>query len=176
MPMGEMQEKDIVIFMEDELSRYNLDGKWNDYVGVQKCIVEKLRNEGFFNNIVINKKSGMMVKITTKGIKETLGKGKRFQNLPKKIKQLKIATLNHLHKIIKYGTVLEDDVPNIHGNIHLYAYIIIDITVDEIDYGVRVAIRKRTNDNVFWIHNVDCKEKVSNYSTSNPTGKAIKEI
>ena len=82
------------ISTKQELSMYHLEGKWNDYVGVQKEVLRVLRKEGFFNdNEVINKRTGMHIKINTKGIKETLGTGKRFQALPKILKQYKIATL-----------------------------------------------------------------------------------
>ena len=79
-----------VIFLENELSKYNLEGKWNDYIGVQKEVLSVLRKKNFFiNNEVVNKKMGVGIKINTKGIKETLGPGKRFQNLPKKLKKYK---------------------------------------------------------------------------------------
>lgn len=62
------------IDMEKELSLYNLEGKWNDYIGIQKEVLKVLRKEDFFcNNEVINKETGMCVKINAKGIKETLG-------------------------------------------------------------------------------------------------------
>ena len=38
------------INLREELSKYNLDGKWNDCVGVQKEVLQVLRNEGFFDN------------------------------------------------------------------------------------------------------------------------------
>ena len=92
------------ISMEKELSRYNLEGKWNDYVGIQKEVLRVLRQEGFFmDNEIINKKTGMLIKINTKGIKETLGTGK-----PKKLKQYKIATLLHLKQIIENAELLAD--------------------------------------------------------------------
>lgn len=148
------------IDLHKELVRYNLDEKWNDYVGLQKKIVSVLKEEKYLdNNQVVNRKSGMIIKITAKGIKETLGKGKRFQNLPKTIKQLKVATLRYLPHIIETGNVLEDNVPNIHGENALFAYIFQTVKIDNVEYGVRVAIKKRISDNVFWIHNIDCKEK-----------------
>lgn len=36
------------ICMQDELLNYNLEGKWNDYVGVQKELLNVLRKENFF--------------------------------------------------------------------------------------------------------------------------------
>ena len=111
------------IELQKELSQYDLEGKWNDYVGVQKVVLNQLRAEQFFeNNYLINESSGMVVKLTSKGIKETLGKGKRFQNLPKQLKQLKIATIRHLPLLIKQGMLIADDVSNIHGEKELFAY------------------------------------------------------
>lgn len=148
------------IELQKELSQYDLEGKWNDYVGVQKVVLNQLRAEQFFeNNYLINESSGMVVKLTSKGIKETLGKGKRFQNLPKQLKQLKIATIRHLPLLIKQGMLIADDVSNIHGEKELFAYIIAGVNVDEHEYGVRIAVKKKVSDNVFWIHSIDCNEK-----------------
>lgn len=75
----------IKINKEYELSRFNLSQKWNDFIAVQKEVISSLRQEGYFDNTnVINKKTGMIIRVTTKGIKESLGAGKRFQSLQKK--------------------------------------------------------------------------------------------
>ena len=66
----------ISINTKEELSLYNLEGKWNDYIAVQKEVLRVLRNENFFeNNIVQNKNTGLRIKINSKGIKETIGTG-----------------------------------------------------------------------------------------------------
>lgn len=148
------------IDLQRELATYNLEGKWNDYIGVQKCVIGTLKEEGFFeNNVVVNEKTGMTVRISAKGVKETLGKGKRFQNLPKALKQLKITTLRCLPRVIEKGVVLADDVTNIHGETALYAYVMSHVVIDGFNYGIRVAVKKRIGDNIFWIHNIDCNEK-----------------
>jgi len=96
-----------------ELTSYDMERKWNDYIGLQKNVIETLHMEGFFeNNVVENEESGMLIRITAKGTKETLGAGKRFQALPKVLKELKIATLRYLPEIIKHGSILEDNVEN----------------------------------------------------------------
>ena len=62
------------IDLDKELSLYNLAGKWNDCVAVQKEVIQVLRREGFFDRYeVINRKTGLRVKLNAKGIKETLG-------------------------------------------------------------------------------------------------------
>lgn len=161
------QEKSSVKFsgrenidLEAELATYNLDGKWNDYIGIQKNVIGKLRKEGFFeDNEVINKDSGMVIRITAKGIKETLGAGKRFQSLPRVMKELKIATIRNLPNIIENGIVSDDNVQNYHDeNGDLYAYITSDATIDGVKYGVRVSVKKKVGSNIFWIHHVDTKK------------------
>ena len=145
----------------EELASYDVERKWNDYIGLQKSIIETLRNEGFFeNNVVENVESGMLVRITTKGIKETLGAGKRFQSLPKVLKELKIATLRYLPEIIKQGSILEDNVENKHKTEeYLFAYIMSNVVIDNEEYKVRISIKKKVASNLFWIHHIDYMKK-----------------
>ena len=64
--------------MEQELSFFNLDKKWNDYIGAQKEIVSKLKDDQYFEcSEIINRETGMRIRISPKGIKETIGKGNR---------------------------------------------------------------------------------------------------
>ena len=145
----------------EELASYDVDKKWNDYIGLQKSIIDTLRSEGFFeNNVVENMESGMLVRITTKGIKETLGAGKRFQSLPKVLKELKIATLRYLPEIIKKGIILEDNVENKHKTEeYLFAYIMSNVVIDNEEYRVRISIKKKVASNLFWIHHIDYMKK-----------------
>ena len=49
---------------DQELSKFNLEGKWNDYIGVQKEVLHVLRQENFFDTMsVINFDSGMEIRI-----------------------------------------------------------------------------------------------------------------
>ena len=58
------------INLYEEIATYNLDGKWNDYIGVQKCVITVLKDEGFFEgNEIANEESGIIIRITAKGIK-----------------------------------------------------------------------------------------------------------
>lgn len=145
----------------EELASYDVDKKQNDYIGLQKSIIDTLRSEGFFeNNVVENMESGMLVRITTKGIKETLGAGKRFQSLPKVLKELKIATLRYLPEIIKQGSILEDNVENKHKTEeYLFAYIMSNVVIDNEEYKVRISIKKKVASNLFWIHHIDYMKK-----------------
>ena len=148
---------------EEQLSTFNLEGKWNDYIGVQKEVVKVLKNEGFFdNNSVVNEDSGMEVKINAKGVRETLSSGNRFQTLPKELKRYKVATIRKLPDLIRTGKLLDDNVKNSHDpNGYRYAYIENNAIVDDKVVGVRIAIKKKVNTNYFWIHNIDTNEKNS---------------
>ena len=148
------------IDLSRELSLYNLEGKWNDYIGVQKEVLNVLKAEGFFvDNTICNRETGMIIKINVKGIKETLGTGKRFQMLPKKLKQYKIATVRHLKKIIENAKLIEDNVENIHEkNGYMFAYLISEVVIDEKIVFLRISIKKKITANWFWIHNIDEKK------------------
>lgn len=108
----------------------------------------------------------MLIKINTKGIKETLGTGKRFQALPKKLKQYKIATLLHLKQIIENAELLADYVENKHEkNGYMFAYFANEILLDDKVVSIRISVKKKISSNWFWIHNIDENKKVLNYST-----------
>ena len=145
----------IHIDMAAELRRYNIDSKFNDYIGMQKAVINNLKEDGFFDdNVVINCETKMAILITPKGIKETLGSGKRFQSLPRVLKELKIATIHTLPDIIREGKLMEDEVENIHGDNAKYAYFATKIKVDDTEMLVKVSVRKNLQTNKFWIHNV----------------------
>lgn len=147
----------VEIITENELALYNLEGKWNDYIGLQKEVLRVLRDEHFFEkNEIVNTDSNMTIRISPKGIRETLGSGNRFQTLPKVFKTYKIATIKYLPEIIRTGNIIEEDVANSHDeNGYHYAYIGNMIFIDGVKYGVRIAIRKKVATNHFWIHNID---------------------
>lgn len=149
----------IKIDLDAEVSSYNAETKFNDYIGMQKNVLSVLRNEGFLeNNVVTNEESGMQIAITAKGIKETLGSGKRFQNLPRDLKRLKIATLRALPEIIRNASLLSDDVPNSHGNKSRYAYFYSEAVINDVDVGIKIDVRKSVLTNKFWIHNVQIEK------------------
>lgn len=147
----------ISVNTEMELSNYNLDGKWNDYIAVQKEVIAVLKQKEYFETTdIINQKTGMVIRVTTKGIKETLGAGKRFQALPKILKQKKVAILIYLKQIIEKAELLADNVANIHDeNGYMFAYLGAPILIDEEICYVRISIKKKVASNLFWIHNID---------------------
>lgn len=168
----------INIDMKKELSLYNLEGKWNDYIGVQKEVISFLRKEGYFvNKDVINYETGIIIRLTPKGIKETIGKGKHFQNLPKRVKEQKIATIRYLPTLIEEGLLLENDVENYYDqNGDRFAYFISQIAINNEIHDVRIAVKKKMNSNHFYIHHIDTEKspellspsvKTDNYEIQN---------
>ena len=151
----------ISINSKDELSLYDLEGKWNDYIGVQKEVITVLKRENFFaDNSILNLNTGLNIKINIKGIKETIGSGMRFQKLPKKFKRYKIATIGKLKEIVLTAELLKDDVPNYHTNGgYSFAYLKNEIMIDDELVDIRISIMKRIDSNWFWIHHIDEKEK-----------------
>lgn len=145
------------ICMNEELMRYNLTGKWNDYIGVQKEVLNVLRKEDFFTESeVINVQTGMLIKINAKGIKETIGPGMRFQALPKKLKQLKIATIHKIKWIVRNAELIKDDVPDYHHEEgYTFAYLMAKIMIDGKVVSIRITVKKKIAVNWFWIHNID---------------------
>lgn len=142
---------------QEQLSAFNLEGQWNDYIGVQKEVLRVLKEEGFFdNNEVVNAESGMVIRITTKGIRETLGTGKRFQSLPKGMKVRKVATIRSLPELIESAYVIADNVDNIHdADGYKFAYLGNEVILDGEKVGVRISVKKKVGSNHFWIHNID---------------------
>ena len=166
----------INVDLDEELKKYNIENKLNDYIAVQKAVVNHLKETGFFdkNSTVVNEETGMQIRINPRGIKETLANGKRFQSLPRELKKLKIATIEQLPEIIKRGELIEDNIENTHGENSLYAYFETPVEINGGNYKVRVNIRKTIETNKFWIHNV-ILEKDS--ELLNPTRKqGIHEI
>ena len=134
------------ICMEQELSIYNLDRKWNDFVGVQKEIISVLKEKGYFENRdIVNLETGMLVRLTPRGIKETIGNGKRFQNLPKAVKLQKVATLRILPSLIREGNLLENNVPNYYSKGgEQFAYFMCKLLIDNEVHSVRIAVKKKS--------------------------------
>nr|DAK02969.1 MAG TPA: Large polyvalent protein-associated domain 3 [Caudoviricetes sp.] len=166
----------INVDLDEELKKYNIENKLNDYIAVQKAVVNHLKETGFFdkNSTVVNEETGMQIRINPRGIKETLANGKRFQSLPRELKKLKIATIEQLPEIIKRGELIEDNIENTHGENSLYAYFETPVEINGGNYKVRANIRKTIKTNKFWIHNV-ILEKDS--ELLNPTRKqGIHEI
>ena len=135
----------INVNLDEEIKKYNIENKLNDYIAVQKAVVNHLKETGFFdkNSTVVNEETGMQIRINPRGIKETLANGKRFQSLPRELKKLKIATIEQLPEIIKRGKLIEDNIENTHGENSLYAYFETPVEINGGNYKVRVNIEKK---------------------------------
>lgn len=144
--------------------------KVNDYVHVQKQVVDTLSKEGFFDNgknRIIVSGTGMVVEITKDGIRETLGSGMRYQKLPRNLKTLKLATIRNLPSLIRNSQLVEDDVKNRHSNNSSvkYAYLETSAEIDGVEYPVSITVRKSPQKNKFWIHEVRVNEKEQSLSS-----------
>lgn len=144
--------------IQKEISSYGVGQKMNDYIGIQKAILPILEQEGFFEE-VINEETGMVIEITKKGIKETLGSGNRFQKLTRKLKELKIVFIRSLPELIRKAHLLQDDVINFHGNSSKYAYFVLDVEINGLSVRIRIVVKKTSAKNRFWLHMIDINEK-----------------
>ena len=147
-----IQNSILHLHLDEELQKYNLEGKWNDYIAVQKEVLRVLRAENFFNdNIVIHKESGMMIKVTPKGIKETFGNGKRFNTMPKEVKKWKIATIHHIKELIQNAQLIEKDVESTHSaDSSTYAYFITNIIISNSLLHTRITVKQKIGSNIFY--------------------------
>ena len=159
--MEEQQKTKIYINYNEELEKYDLDGKWNDYIAVQKEVLRVLRADEFFNNNVItNKETGMQITISPKDIRETLGNGNKFQRLPKDLKEYKVVTINGLKEIIVNAWLEEDNVANIHiGREDKFAYFRNIVIIDNKKVLIRISVKKKVGSNHFHIHHIDINKK-----------------
>ena len=158
----------------DEIKSFGVETKLNDYIGVQKLVISKLEEEGYFGE-VMNKETGMVMDITKKGIKETLGSGKRFQNLPRVLKELKLATIRKLPIIIQKAHLTTNDAKNTHENAAVYAYLEIRMNLNNVPIKISIDVKKTSAKNKFWIHYIDITKENSQL-LSPCRNKVINEI
>jgi hypothetical protein len=153
---------DISVNSKEELNYYqikNTSKAINDFVSVQKAVVEKLKRTNFFNNhnrnIAVNSDTDIVVEIGEEGIRETLSAGKRYATLPRKIKTAKIATIKSLPEIIKYAEVVNLNQKNYHGN-NMANFLVLKhpVEIDGEPYNVEIKIKKTPQKNKFYIHNL----------------------
>ena len=147
----------------------------NDYIGVQKAVISTLEKDGFFSNgknIIINADSNMVVEITKDGIRETLGPEMRFEKLPRVLKELKLLTIKDLPQLIETSTLSADNVKNRKNPTSelKYAYLTKDIAMqngkDVETYTVTITVRKSTQKNKFWVHEIRTTKKEQGLSSS----------
>lgn len=105
--------------------------------------------------------SGVEVTITKAGIKETFGNKKYYINYPKKLKLAKIASMEHLAKMIKYGEIKEENVKNYHNEKSptTFTYLKSSLNIDGVDYNVDIVIKLTKEGNRFHIHDLKLNKK-----------------
>ena len=158
---------DVDINSNEKLDKYgipNTANALNDYVSVQKRVIDTLNNENFFNqnnkNIVVNADTDIVVTITKDGIRETLSSGKRFFLLPRKIKTAKIAVVDSLPDMIRYAEVVNENEKNYHSK-EGSPFLVLShpAIVDGKNYNVEIKIKKTPVENKFYIHNMTLQNK-----------------
>ena len=103
----------------------------------------------------------MNIEIWKNGIMETFGNKDYYKNLTKEEKLMKLATMDNLAKMIKYGEIRAKDAPNKHNpnSPARYYYLEHPININGINYMVNMDIRKVPNTNGrFYIHSIDTKK------------------
>lgn len=153
------------IDIQKEVSDFGVENKMNDYIGVQKSVIPKLEEEGYFGEYV-NEETEMVIEITKKGIKETLGSGKRFQFLPRDLKELKLATIRNLPQIINEAHLTEDNAKNIHGDSSEFAYFEVETDINGVPLRISLDVKKTSAKNKFWIHYIDITKENSQLLSS----------
>ncbi len=161
----------INISSNDELDYFgipNTANKLNDYVNIQKSVVDKLKTEDYFdghNNVIVNADTEIVVEITAKGIRETLSSGKRYYTLPRKFKIAKIASIRSLPELIKYAEIVKTETDN--KNRKGVSFVVLEhpLTIDDEDYNVEMKIRKTPQGNKFYIHQLQLKKTYSAVET-----------
>lgn len=80
----------------------------------------------------------------------------RFQALPKRLKQFKVATLRKLKWIVENAELVKDNIPDYHHEDgYTFAYLVAKIMIDEDIVNIRITVKKKIAVNWFWIHNID---------------------
>lgn len=177
-----LTESSVQYSLADVMTDYGIKSI-NDYIGVQKAVLKKLTEDGFFaagNNVVVNQESGMTVAITKDGIRETLGKGSRFERLPSKLKKLKIATIQQIPELIKSATVRMNNVANYHNPSSdlKYVYLTSMAKIDNKEYEVEIIVRGSREKNKFWMHKIllEAKKEESGLSLRDDRERSHTEV
>ena len=147
----------------------------NDYVHVQKKVLETLGND-FFGEVIVEN-TGMIVDIGKKGIKETFGPGKRFQTLPRELKLCKLAVVKQLPELIKKAQLVEGDVKNLHGKnkTSMFDYLETSTEINGVPCKIKIDIKKSEVKNKFWMHRVEIKNE-QNLNLPYNNSKGINEV
>lgn len=149
----------------DNISKYEIKDI-NNKEEVTLKVLNKLKDTYLSTNEtskpITNIDTGMKIEIRQKGIRETFGNDKYYKNIPYELKKAKIATMDHLAKMIKYGEIRAKEALNYHdiNSKVKYAYLTSPITIDGKKFNVNMDIRKSPKgDNRFYIHSLEIQKE-----------------
>lgn len=150
-PDIEVSTEDIEVFGIEKLTNVGeVVKKVYDYLS-EKYISTKKQPKP-----ITNIDTGMEIYIYKGGINETLGKAEAYQNLSFYEKKVKLATMENLAKLIKYGEVRQAEAANYHNaqSTTTFAYLIAPIIVDGKKYHVEMDIKRTERGDRFYIHKI----------------------
>ncbi len=130
-----------------------------DYIQVQKKVIGKLTETGFLNQngtkLITNKATGIDIFINKSGIKETFGKGKRYEFQSRENKILKLATVEFLDEVIENAVVYgkSENYHNKDSKVE-YLYLKYDVVINGRLYTIAADVRMSPDKNKFWLHRV----------------------
>ena len=133
-------------------NKYEVSGKISEYL--QKSFLSTIK----IHKPILNIDTGIEIEIRKKGIKETFENDRYFLNLSNEEKLKKIAIVEYLPKLIKYGEVRSKEASNYHNpqSKLRYAYLVGPASIDGKEYSVNIDIRRApTGENNFYIHSVN---------------------
>jgi len=150
-----------------DLSNYNIKNINNKYEVIKK-LTDNLKSTYLSteqqSKPITNIDTGIEIEIWKSGISETFGNDRYYKNLPEDIKRAKIASMNSLAKLIKYGEVRSAEASNYHNpNSKVrYSYLTAPITIDGKNYDITIDIRRSPRgENRFYIHNLSIKNEAN---------------
>lgn len=150
-PDIEVSTEDIEVFGIEKLTNVGeVVKKVYDYLSEKYISTEKQPKP------ITNIDTGMEIYIYKGGINETLGKAEAYQNLSIYEKKVKLATMESLAKLIKYGEVRQAEAANYHNakSTTTFAYLIAPIIVDGKKYHVEMDIKRTERGDRFYIHKI----------------------
>lgn len=107
---------------------------------------------------ITNIDTGMRIEIWRGGINETFGNASAYRALSTEMKKAKLATMQSLAKLIKYGEVRTANIntPNSKNpsSQATFAYLTAPISIDGTTYDVNMDIKRTPSGNRFYIHKI----------------------
>ncbi len=146
------------IDLENVSKKYGITNL-KDYIQVQKKVIEKLTETGFLNQngtkLITNKATGIDIVINKSGIKETFGKGKRYEFQSRENKILKLATVEFLDEVIENAVVYgkSENYHNKDSKVE-YLYLKYDVMINGKRYTIAADVRMSPDKNKFWLHRI----------------------